>query len=166
MTFGDLREGEAGDEHGAAEVLARGVGVESLQLVLLGKRDGMDDKIEMVPLPVECREDAVEGLETLHVAGDHEIGSERLGEGPHPLAKRLALVGERELGAMLRKDLGDPPGNRMIVRHAHDQATTAPHQSRHRHLLIVRSVARSPRVPVMNPAAAAEKAGVPTHVHE
>ena len=47
--LGEFGEREAGDQHSAREILARGVGITSLQFVLVGERDGMDQKIEMAP---------------------------------------------------------------------------------------------------------------------
>ena len=52
------------------------------------------------------------------------------GERAHPLAERLALIGEGEFGALGRQRLGDAPGDRMIVGDAHDEAALAAHQSR------------------------------------
>ena len=43
---GKLGEGEAGDQHRAGEILARGVGIAPLELVLVGERDGVHHAIE------------------------------------------------------------------------------------------------------------------------
>src|SRR5664280_2363223 len=48
------------------------------------------------------------------------------------LAKRVALISERELGAVVAQHLGDAPGDRVVVGDPHHQPTFALHQSRHR----------------------------------
>src|SRR3712207_8707033 len=45
------------------------------------------------------------------------------------LAERLALVGEGELGAVLAQNLGDAPGDRVVVRDPHDEAAPALHEA-------------------------------------
>ena len=47
------------------------------------------------------------------------------------LAERRALVGEGQLGAGAMQRLGDAPGDRALVGHAHDQAALAGHQLGH-----------------------------------
>ena len=43
--------------------------------------------------------------------------------------KRVALVGERELGARRARGRGDPPGERAVVGDAHDEAALAAHDT-------------------------------------
>jgi hypothetical protein len=45
--------------------------------------------------------------------------------------KRLALIGESELGALFRQSLRNPPGQRLVVGETHDQAALSAHQSGH-----------------------------------
>ena len=45
-----------------------------------------------------------------------------------PFLQRIALIGERDLGALSRAGLGDTPGDRSIVGDAHDQPAFAGHQ--------------------------------------
>ena len=91
----------------------------------------MDDEIEPVPRSVERGEGGVDGSDVLHVAGQHESGAERAGERGDASTERLALVGEGELRPVRGKDLGDAPGDGMVVRDAHDQAALALHQTAH-----------------------------------
>ena len=63
-----------------------------------------------------------------------EFGGQRL----DALPERVALIGERELGALVGAGLGDAPGDRPVVGDAHDQAALAGHQAlsnRHVHAL-------------------------------
>ena len=48
--------------------------------------------------------------------------------GRDPALQRLALEGEGQLGALRGAGRGDAPGQRTLVRDAHDQATLALHQ--------------------------------------
>ena len=66
------------------------------------------------------------------VAFDQEIGADLGRERPDPLLERLALIGESELGALLGEPLRNPPGQRLVVGEAHDQAALSAHQSGHR----------------------------------
>ena len=61
--------------------------------------------------------------------GEHDVRAHRGRQRLHPLAERLALVGEGELGAVLVRALGDAPGDGLVVRDPHDQAALAAHQS-------------------------------------
>src|SRR3712207_929238 len=79
------------------------------------------------------------------------------------LAERLALVGEGELGAVLAQNLGDAPGDRVVVRHSHDEAAPALHQAGHARssgtrlrasLVFVRMVSQR------------RKTVIPAHVHD
>ena len=63
------------------------------------------------------------------VAGQHEIGAERLGQRHDALAERRRLVGEGKLGAVLGEALGDAPGDGMVVGDPHHQAALAAHQA-------------------------------------
>ena len=78
-------------------------------------------------LAAELREDRIDGREILDVAGDDESAADLLGKRLDPPPEGFALVGEGELGAMTMERLGDAPGDRVIVRHAHDQAAPALH---------------------------------------
>ncbi len=78
------------------------------------------------------REPREHGVDACHVgdvaiAGDFgaELGSQRL----DPLAESVALIGQRELGALAGQRLGDTPGDRTVVGDAHDEAALAGHQA-------------------------------------
>src|SRR5690606_1052057 len=60
-----------------------------------------------------------------------EIRAEFCGERLHPLAERLALIGEGEFGALRGELLGDAPGDGVIVRDPHDETALAVHDPRH-----------------------------------
>ena len=98
--LGRLDEGKARDQHGAQEVLARRVGEAAGQLGLVGEGDGVDQKIELAPRPLDVGENGIDRSDILDVAGQHEIGVDRSRQRFHPLAERVALVGEGKLGAM------------------------------------------------------------------
>ena len=51
------------------EIVAGGVGIAALQLVLVGKGDGMDEKVELAPASSELGENGVDRGEILDVAG-------------------------------------------------------------------------------------------------
>ena len=65
----------------------------------------------------------VAGIGHVAMAGDMraELGGERL----DPLLEGIALIGERELGALRGAGLGDAPGDRAVVGDAHDEAALA-----------------------------------------
>src|SRR5580704_4090918 len=95
--LGDLGEGKTGNHHRTQKIFARRVGVTPLQLVLVGKGDGMHDKVERAPLLAEARKYAIDGRYVLDIAGQYDLRPDRLGERHHTLTQRLSLKGEREL---------------------------------------------------------------------
>ena len=65
-----------------------------------------------------------------------EFGGQRL----DALLERFALIGERDLGALVGAGLGDAPGDRPIVGDANDQPLLAGHQAvSTRHSTVLRS---------------------------
>src|SRR5690606_6313570 len=73
-------------------------------------------------------------IEIVHVgdvAIDQEIAAEFVGERLHTLQHHIALIGDRQFGAVCVQCLGDAPGERFVVREAHDQPALALHQTRH-----------------------------------
>ena len=70
--FGGLGEGVAGDHHGADEVLARGIGVAALQLVLVGKGDGVHEEIHRAPFLLDLIEHRIDRGDVLDVARHHK----------------------------------------------------------------------------------------------
>ena len=92
-----LGEGEAGDHHGAHEILARGVGVAALELVLVGKARwrGRGNRAS----PSRCFSAAnTASTEAMSSTSHGSTRSEPsdCGERLHALAERLALIGEGE----------------------------------------------------------------------
>ncbi len=59
----------------------------------------------------------------------HHQAAYFLGKRLDALLERVALIGESKLGAMLAAGLGDAPGDRAVIGHAHDQAAFAAHQT-------------------------------------
>src|SRR5207249_10550795 len=119
----------AADVHCQCEVIGRGVEIAALELVLVGEGDGMDQEIEFAPFLLDRGESGVDAGRVGHVAGvDHLLAADRLGQRPHALFQRLALESAGELGAAVVADLGDGPGDRAFVGHAHDQALFSGHQ--------------------------------------
>ena len=154
--LGDLGEGEAGDDHGAREILARGhVDVAALQFVLVGEADRVNDEINRSPSFFQRGENRVDGGDVLHVAGQHERRAKAFGQRLDALAEGLALISEGEFGALRRQCPRDAPGDRVIVRDAHHEPAFSLHdQSGHRR------VSSKSRV-VGRPVLLARRAGAP-----
>ena len=55
-----------------------GVGVAALELVLVGKGDGVDEEVDAAPVLLERREDGVDRGDVLDIAGQQKIASGRL----------------------------------------------------------------------------------------
>src|SRR5262245_8134368 len=89
----------------------------------------MDGEIETAPNVFERPEQPIHRRRVLDVAWQDDRCFKAFGERLDALAKRLALIGERELRAMLMERLGDAPGDRMIVGNAHDEPALAAHQT-------------------------------------
>ena len=51
----------------------------------------------------------------LSAAGKDEVGADLLRERFDPLLEGLALISERDLGALVGDGLGDPPGDRAVL---------------------------------------------------
>src|ERR1051326_6155478 len=149
--LGDLGEGEAGDHHGADEILARGVGIAAPELVAVGKRDRVHQEIQLLPAAGHLGEHQVDGAQVLDVARQDQARAERFRERPHALAERVALVGEGQDGALAGQSFGNSPGDRVVVGDPHDQPALALHQLTHAR---PSSIARAPRpAELRNPAA-------------
>ena len=91
----------------------------------------MHEKIHRAPLLLDLLEHRVDRGDILDVAWHHERRTGLLGERLHALGKRVALIGEGELCAMVRKRFGDTPGDRVVVGDPHDQPALPVHQPRH-----------------------------------
>ena len=126
----DLGERVAGDRQAALEVGLGGVDVAALQLLLVGKGDGVHDEVDLAPLLLQAGEQPVEALLALDVGLLDDLRAQLLDHRQHALAEGRALVGEGHLGAGGVQRLRDAPGDRAIVGDAHDQAALALHQPR------------------------------------
>ena len=127
--LGHFGEREAGDHHGAHEIVAAGVGVAALELVLVGERDRMHQKIQRAPLTPDLAEQRVDRGQVFHVARHDQFGASRLRQRAHAPPERLALIREGERRAFRGECLGNAPGDRVVIGHAHDQPALAVHQS-------------------------------------
>ena len=63
-----------------------------------------------------------------HVARQHELRADLGGERLDPLLDGVALIGERDLGALVVAGFGDAPGDRAVVGDAENDAALARHQ--------------------------------------
>ena len=123
---GGLGEGEAGDHHGAHEILARRVGVAALELVLVREGDRVDEEVERAPLlPRASPNTASTEAMSSTSQGMHDFEPTDSRQRLDALAERVALIGEGELGAVRGERPGDAPGDRMVVGDAHDQPALA-----------------------------------------
>src|SRR6185295_8911058 len=112
----------------AAEIGAAGVDIAALQLVAVGKCDGVHQEIEATPLLLQHRKDMVELVILFHIGGEHEFRADRRRQRFQTFGLRLALIGERNLGTMRTKHAGNTPGDGMVVGDPHHQAPLALHQ--------------------------------------
>ena len=62
------------------------------------------------------------------VAMADDVPADLLRERLDPLLQRVALIGERQFGALRMAGLGDAPGNRPVVGDAHDEAALGPQE--------------------------------------
>ena len=91
----------------------------------------MDHEIEPAPVLLQAGEQPVEAFLVLDIGLLDDLRAELLDHRQHALAEGRALVGEGQLGAGGVQGLGDAPGDRTLVGHAHDQAALAGHQLGH-----------------------------------
>src|SRR5580704_10195161 len=106
---------------GDAECVAAGVVDEaSLERLTGRKRYGMDDRVQLSPLPLK----EVERRVDLAVHGDVErhrqLRAERIRERLDALLHAVVRVREREFSALPVHSLRDTPGNRAFGGHAYD----------------------------------------------
>jgi len=80
---------------------------------------------------VQRGEGRVHRGDILDVAGQDQRRACALGQRLHPLAERLALIGEGHLRAMGVQGARDAPGDRVLVGDAHDEAALVVHQGEH-----------------------------------
>src|SRR5215468_895673 len=124
----DCGEGVARNVEREGEVLARRVDVFALQLVLVREGNGVDDEIKPAPALVDSSEHGVDAGVVHDVAGYDEIDADRLCQRRNPLAESVTLIGEGQLGPRGGNSARNAPGDRPLVRDAHDEAALAGHQ--------------------------------------
>ena len=89
----------------------------------------MDQEVEAAPLPGQLGEGRIDAGRVGRVAGQHDLGADRVGERADAALQRLAaLEGDGHLRALLMAGLGDAPGDRALVGDAHDEALFSGHQ--------------------------------------
>ena len=110
------------DVEGEPEAVARRVREAALEVLGRRERDRVDEDVEPAAerLP-DLAEHAVDVLVGAHVALDHERAVDRLGEVADALLDALALVRERDLGALVGEPAGDRPRDRAPVGDAEDE---------------------------------------------
>lgn len=89
-------------------------------------------KSKSAPDFADLGENGVDGRLVGHVAMADDGRAELGGEGADTLFQRLALVGKGEFRAGLAAGPRDAPGDRTVVRDAHDEAALARHEMRSR----------------------------------
>ena len=88
----------------------------------------MDDEVELAPKLLDLAEDRVDRRAVGDVAMADDMAAELLRQRLDPLLQGVALIGEGELGAGIRRRLGDTPGDRAVVGDAHDETALAPQE--------------------------------------
>ena len=83
------------------EIVRRGVDIAAVELVLVGKGDGVDDEIERAPCRFHRREGGVDGRGLGHVAMPDDDPVDLLRQWLDPLLQRIALIGEGQIGALI-----------------------------------------------------------------
>src|SRR3984885_2927598 len=101
----------------------------------------MNQKIQTIPFRPQRLENPVDAADVLDIAGQYDVGPQRLHQRLEALGLRLALIGECQFRALGRERFRNAPGDRMIIGDAHDQPAFALHQLVHiAPYLITRSV--------------------------
>src|SRR5207248_9324989 len=124
------RERVAAHEHRVAEIIRRRVDVAPGQLILVGERDGVDEKIERAPFRRKGRERRVDRGRLGHIAMTDDQPADFLRERLDPPFECLALVSEGELGALAMAGLCDAPREGAVVGNTQDQAPFAAQEAR------------------------------------
>ena len=88
----------------------------------------MDEKIDAAPSIGKRLEHRLDASLVGDVAREHELRADLGGERLDPLLDGVALIGERDLGALVAAGLGDAPGDRAVVGDAENDAALARHQ--------------------------------------
>ena len=105
----------------------------------------MNHKVQSAPGFFDFTEDSVETCGICHIAWQHKAGANPLREWNNALLQCVALVSERNFRPLVVAGFANTPGNRAIIRDAHNEPAFSRHQiSTFTHL--------SPRHPCVLPA--------------
>jgi hypothetical protein len=83
------------------------------------------------PFSSSLSEKAIEAFLVLDVGLLDDLAPDLLDHRQHALAEGCPLIGEGHLGARGMQGLGDAPGDRALIGHAHDQSALAGHHLGH-----------------------------------
>ena len=100
----------------------------ALQFILVGKGDGMDQKIKLTPALINGGKHCIHGRRVSNVTRNHEIGTGGFGQRLNPFFQGISLVGQGQLRPLPMNGFGDSPGDGSIVGNTHYQALLACHQ--------------------------------------
>ena len=130
--FGALRDrGQrvAGDQHGLGKIVGGGFEIAAVELILVGEGDRMHDEIDLAPLLLQHVERRIDGGGVGDVAMTEQEAVQLLCQRLDPLLQRVALPGQRDLGARRVACLGDTPGDRTVIGNAEHDPALAMHQT-------------------------------------
>ena len=90
----------------------------------------MDQEIDRAPHRLHLGENRIDRGRVGNVAMPDDEAADLLGKRLDALLERVALIGERKLGAVTAAGFGDAPGQRALVGDPDDQAALAAHEAR------------------------------------
>ena len=91
----------------------------------------MDHEVDGRPMRGKRGESLVKPGHIGDIAGQDQIAAQFRRERPHPLLDRGVGKSEGQLCAMFAQRPGNTPGQRLVVRQAHDQPALSLHQAFH-----------------------------------
>src|SRR3974377_1337451 len=110
------------------EVLRRSFDVTPVELILIGKCNGVDQKIDAAPSGLYCSEGSIDRLGLGYVAVTDDNTTDFVGQRFDKFFQRIALVCKCKIVAMSAACFCNPPGKRPVVGDPHDQAAFAVHE--------------------------------------
>src|SRR5262249_60319607 len=99
--------------------------VTPVELILVGKCDGMDQKIDAAPSGLYGSEGGIDRIGFRYVAVADDNTADFLGQRFDTLFQRIALICERKIGAMYAACYVYPPGKRPVGGDPHQLAAVA-----------------------------------------
>jgi len=85
-------------------------------------------EVDAAPFGLDGLERCIHRGVVADVAGHDDRAADRIGQRAYALAQRIALIGESQFCALGGAGGGDAPGQRPVIRNAHDQPAPALHQ--------------------------------------